>query len=159
MPKTKGLTLKQRKWIEAYIETGNATEAALIAYDCKDREVAGSIGSENLQKLALEEVMEEAGLSDSHLLKKLYKGLEANKVISANITYGDADEQTNDFIEVPDHTNRRGYLDMAFKLKDKYPREQVQNIQATKIEVIVPEAIAEKYGTPQSTKQDSQEQE
>lgn len=40
------LTLKQRLWIKEYISTGNATEAAMRVYKVKDRESAGTIGSE-----------------------------------------------------------------------------------------------------------------
>lgn len=59
------------------------------------------------------------------LLVKVHKeGLEANKIISANITYGDADEKTNDFIEVPDHPTRHKFLDMAHKLKGSYAPEK-----------------------------------
>ena len=56
------LTLKQRRWIKKYIETGNATEAAMQVYNCKNRNVAESIGSENLGKLAFSELMDQMGL-------------------------------------------------------------------------------------------------
>lgn len=58
-------------------------------------------------------------LPDSKLAKVHSEGLEANKIISANITYGEADEKTNDFIEVPDYTARKGYLELAYKVKGK----------------------------------------
>ena len=47
---TKRLTLKQLKFIQIYIETGNATKAAMTAYRCKNENVAKSLGSENLTK-------------------------------------------------------------------------------------------------------------
>lgn len=46
----KRLSPKQEKFVQVYVKTGNATEAALQTYDISSREVAGSIGGENLQK-------------------------------------------------------------------------------------------------------------
>ena len=60
-----------------------------------------------------------AGLTDDVVCKKLMEGLDANKVISANITYGEADEKTNDFIEVPDVAVRHKYLETVLKLTGK----------------------------------------
>lgn len=46
------LTQKQQKFIDYYVETGNATEAARRAgYDAKTDRALESIGSENLRKL------------------------------------------------------------------------------------------------------------
>ena len=46
------LTEKQRRWIDYYIETGNATEAARRAgYKAKSEESMRAIGAENLTKL------------------------------------------------------------------------------------------------------------
>lgn len=51
MPKTNGLSPKQKKFADKYIETGNMTVATIEAgYDVKNKQVAGSIGSENLKK-------------------------------------------------------------------------------------------------------------
>ena len=50
------LTDKQRLFIEQYFVCGlNATEAALAVYDTTDREVAASIGGENLRKPQIRE--------------------------------------------------------------------------------------------------------
>lgn len=67
-----------------YIETGNATEAAMKVYDVKDRESAGSIGSENLKKLAFSELMEEMGLTDVALVNMGIEG--ATKPVKQSIT-------------------------------------------------------------------------
>lgn len=46
------LTEKQKRFIDYYVETGNATEAARRAgYDAKTNRALESIGSENLRKL------------------------------------------------------------------------------------------------------------
>ena len=63
------------------------------------------------------------------------EGLDATKVISvipippkeANPGTGDlpdANSKNIDFIDVPDFNVRFKYLDMAYKLKDKYPSEK-----------------------------------
>lgn len=48
-PKRK-LTLKQQRYIEEYLKTGNATEAASKVYNTKNRDVAKSIWCENFTK-------------------------------------------------------------------------------------------------------------
>jgi phage terminase small subunit len=44
------LTPKQRKFTNKYLETGNATEAAMRVYKPKKRATARAIGSENFTK-------------------------------------------------------------------------------------------------------------
>ena len=51
MAKGKKLTPKLKKFANAYMETGNATQAVIDAnYDVKNRKVAGVMGTENLEK-------------------------------------------------------------------------------------------------------------
>ncbi len=112
--KEKKLTLKQRKWLEVYLETGNATEAARRVYKCKDDNAAGTIGFENLQKLAVPigEMMDKMGISTARLMKVLDEGLEANKVELAKYQGEIMDEKA-----FPDHPTRKTYLEMALKLR------------------------------------------
>lgn len=104
------LTMKQRKWIKKYIETGNATEAAMQVYDCKDRESAGSIASENLQKLAFNDLMDEMGLTDVALLN-----VGAEGMMNANKIHGTGDN----FVEIPDYAVRHKYWETILKLKKR----------------------------------------
>lgn len=60
MSKGKKPTLKQQKFIKSYLETGNATEAASVAYNVKDRKVAQAVGAENLTKPIVKQTIEEA---------------------------------------------------------------------------------------------------
>lgn len=61
----KKLTLKQEKFVQKYLETGNATEAATQAYDVGNRNVARAMGAENLAKPAVQqEVQTRKGFSD-----------------------------------------------------------------------------------------------
>ncbi len=122
-PKKKRLSKKQRGFIKDYVETGNGTQSALKNYDTKDYKTASVIATENLDKPSIRSAIDEA-LSDELLAKVHKEGLEANKVISANITYGDADEKTNDFIEIPDHATRAKFLDMGYKVKGRYAAEK-----------------------------------
>lgn len=112
------LTLKQRKWLKLYLQYGNAKKAALEVYDCTE-ESAGQIGYENLKKLDYTEFLEEAGITDHLLQKKIFEGLEANKTVSAKVTSKDADSQTDDFIDVPDFLARHKYLETALRLKQR----------------------------------------
>lgn len=70
------MTLKQIRFIYEYIETGgNATISALNAYNCKNRNVAGVIGYQNLRKLnikqEIDKVLDMAGYSSEMVAKKL----------------------------------------------------------------------------------------
>lgn len=51
------LTRKQKVFVEEYVETGNATQSALKAYDTQNEIVAGSIGYENLKKPQIQEYL------------------------------------------------------------------------------------------------------
>lgn len=118
-PSDKDLTFKQRKWMDEYIQCGNATEAAMKVYDCKDRNSAKQIGYENLSKLDYREFLEEAGLTDKKLNQKIIEGLDATRTVSAKIITKGADSQTDDFIDVPDFMARHKYLETALKLKKR----------------------------------------
>lgn len=126
MKDDKGLTLKQRNFIKVYLETGNATEAAMQSYDCKDRETAMSMGHENLRKLQYQDFLEEAGVTDKLLQEKIMDGLGATRVISA-VKGTSANGGSTDFIDVPDFIARHKYLETALKLKkrlnDKEPEQ------------------------------------
>lgn len=110
------LTLKQRKFIKGYLETGNASEAARRAgykWRCQ--------GSENLSKPMIKnafiELMDKHGLTDDRVIKKLDELLEAKRQISANITYGDADGKTTDFIEVTDNPIQFKTAELLLRVK------------------------------------------
>lgn len=60
MPKTRELTIKQRKFVKAYVKSGNGTQSALEAYDTEDYFTGGSIAQENLKKPAIKKAIETA---------------------------------------------------------------------------------------------------
>ena len=111
------LTVKQRKFLKLYFQTGNGTKSAMEAYDTTDPVTAGSIAYENLKKLQspVKALMEAKGLGLGRLMEVLDDGLKADRVISAIKTDKKATGATADFIEVPDHSVRHKYLETAGK--------------------------------------------
>ena len=53
------LTLKQQRWVNAYLETGNATEAARLAGYKGDDNQLGVVGHGNLRKYKIKQFIEE----------------------------------------------------------------------------------------------------
>lgn len=135
LPKKKRkLTKKERGFVKDYVLTENGTQSVLKNYDAKNAKVASVIAVENLAKPRIQEAIEEKKktiaeqIPDDLLVKVHLEGLEANRVISARITSKEANENTDDFIEVPDHTTRQRFLDTAYKLKGSYAPEKSVNV-------------------------------
>lgn len=80
------MTAKQRAFTKEYIQTLNATEAAMRVYDVKDRMSAKNIGSENLAKLGepIRELLIKAGLTDEYIIQKIKDKTNAKKTIINN---------------------------------------------------------------------------
>lgn len=57
MPKLSKPSLKQQKFVNEYIRTGNGTQAALKAYETTDYMTANAIAVENLQKPLVQELV------------------------------------------------------------------------------------------------------
>jgi hypothetical protein len=76
----KALTLKQIKFADEYLKTGNATEAANCAYKPKNRNTAHAIGAENLRKPTIkrfiEESLEENGLNIQLIAQSLVEDIK-----------------------------------------------------------------------------------
>lgn len=137
------LTLKQRRFVRYYLETGNATEAAMKAYKCKDEASAATIGWENLRKLDIltlfVRLMDKEGITDHKLLRVLDEGLNAMKLHSANLILKKdpktgkliAQENPNDYVEIEDKLTRHKYLETALKLKKKLEEANINIDQST----------------------------
>ena len=108
------LTIKQRKWLKVYIETGNATEAAMQAYNCKKRDTARALGAENLAKLSgpVSEILDMAGLTNGKLMDSIADGVGAMKTEIAKFQGKIGGEK--DYIDYP---TRKGYIEIALNLK------------------------------------------
>jgi hypothetical protein len=85
----------------------------------------------------MKEALEKAGVTYDTISQKIQEGLDANRTISA---IGNADGKSTDFVEVPDHTNRRGYLDMANKIHGTYAAEKKETEHKGSIDVNTTEA-------------------
>ena len=116
------ITLKQRKFLKYYLESGNASDAARKAGYKNDVS-----GRENIQKPtiqhAFQKLMDQKGLSDGMLLDVLAAGLQAKK--------GDS--------EFPDQAVRKGYLEIAFKLKERTQEALVNNDPGSLVRIFLPE--------------------
>ena len=53
------LSVKQRKWADRKLKTGNGTQAALEVYDTKDYNTAAVIASENIKKPNVKQYLED----------------------------------------------------------------------------------------------------
>jgi len=99
-----------RKWIKEYMAHGNAIKAAKEAWP--DVTYATQLSRASKKKIEYKEILplilEKAGLDDATLIGKLKEGMDAMKI------HGTSD----DFIEIPDHTNRFKYLKLAKEWKE-----------------------------------------
>lgn len=134
-PKRLPKTLKEKRWAKRFVETNNATQAAMEVYECKDRRSAAVIGYENLRKLNFEDILEAAGLDDISIVKPIAEGLTANRTISATVIIKSNDPKVRtkqatardvDFLDVPDHPTRLRASQMALELKDKFPSKKME---------------------------------
>jgi len=103
-------------------------------YDVSSRDSARAIASQNYAKLSLVPLMEEKGITDDRLLQVLDEGLAANKTVSARVItkkgeLAEADESTDDFIDVPDHDVRHKFLKTALELKGHINDRGNTNVQ------------------------------
>jgi phage terminase small subunit len=109
------LTIKQRKFIKAYLMTGNATQAAKNAgYRCKNDASYAEMGHQNLRKLegVMSQVLVEAGLDNATLAKKALEGLNAMVVKPFSHKGKVIDEKV--YIDYP---TRAKYLEITAKMK------------------------------------------
>ena len=129
------LTLKERRFIKFYLKTGNKSEAARLA-GYKNVMSAWEVLDKPIIQQAIENIMDERGLSDGKLIDVMAEGVQANKVISANIYIKQdptnaespavdmkpADGATMDFIEVPDWDARHKFVKLGLELRRRLDR-------------------------------------
>lgn len=113
-PKRPPKTLKERKFVKAYLESGNATQAVIKAgYDVGSNVAARAIASQNLTKLTLTDHFEEMGLTD--------------RAIAANITRialsARKRDQFSGEYEEDNHMQLKA-TEIAIKVMGKMPKEQ-----------------------------------
>lgn len=111
------MNIRRQKYKQFRLEGYSAFASAIKAG--YSRNTAINAGKNIESRCNFKELLEVEGLTDKILTAHAIEGLNANKVISANITYGDADSKTNDFIDIPDWNVRHKYFETILKLTDK----------------------------------------
>ncbi len=109
------LTLKQRRFIKAYIQTGNATQAAKDAgYKCKTDAAFAELGSRLVRNVEgrISKIMGEIGLDDAMFAQKALEGLNATVVEIVKYKGEIASEKA--YVDYP---TRAKYLEIISKMK------------------------------------------
>lgn len=119
--KTRSLTVKQKKFVKAYVANdGNGQEAAKAVYDVANDNVARNIASENLTKpnvkFAIEAALEKHGITIEKAVKPIADGLEATKDVYTE----------QGVISSTDHTTRLKASGMALKLMGADKQEEAK---------------------------------
>lgn len=105
-------TLKEKKFVQEYLKTGNATEAASRSYLVKNRNVAKVIGAQNLTKLNFTDYFDQLGLDDQSLVGSLIEATHATRY-----SYDQ---------EAPDWNNRLKALELCMRLKGTFSKAEQQ---------------------------------
>lgn len=115
------LNLRQRKFLDLYFKTGNATQSYMEVYKVKDVEVAAVNASRLLSnaKVSLRALIEKKGLGLGDLIDVLKEGIKATRTVSAQILVkengGVLKKEDEGIIEVPDYRVRHDYIRTAAK--------------------------------------------
>ena len=116
------ISIKQEKFIDAYIELGNATEAAKRAgYKCKSYTAYASVGAENLKKLAtfIDKRLQELKQKRTANLAEVLEFLTA--VLRGEITETVFNPISGEREDI--RANVRARVDAAKELLKRYPRK------------------------------------
>lgn len=70
------LTIKQKRFVNEYIKTGNATESAARAYNVKKRITAKAVGGENLTKPNIQGAIEAKFKKEDLTVEWVLQGLK-----------------------------------------------------------------------------------
>lgn len=138
------LSPRERKFIKYHIEGMTAYDALLKAgySESVARTQSKAVIGKPRILTAMQKALDKAGINDDMLAGKLKEGLDANKTVSA-IGGKDAGAGSVDFVDVPDHSARRQYQDMAHKLRSDYPDPKLDVNHTGAVDVTV-EVV--KYG-------------
>lgn len=136
------LTVKQRLFLKELVATLSPTEAAMRIYNCKDRNSAKVIASQNLTKFnfTMPELMDKMGLGIEEDISDLKRLRKAKRVIGYLHQYKknkkgeikkvdkiSPDEVvSNEFIEVDDNQAQLKALELSLKIKG-YLKEKTEH--------------------------------
>ena len=123
MPGLKRISAKENGFCVKFIETGNATQAAVDSYNVKSRPSASVIGHDLLHKprikAEIERIIAEKKLSPELVIDRLRQGLEA-KVVTSYM--GEANQT-----DIPDLNTRHKYVETGAKILDLFPPERSES--------------------------------
>ncbi len=135
---SKDLTIKERKFLKSYIETGNGTEAAMRAFDCDNRAYAATMACEKLKKLkgATRALMHKNGLTEKLIIQRLVEGLSAEKT-----EFAKDEGEITDSIDCIDFPTRLQYAKVAAKLLGIEPPTKIEHTGDTPVtfQVVYPD--------------------
>lgn len=140
MSKTdKKLSPKQQRFVDAYIELGNATEAAKRAgYKCRSYSAYGAVGSENLKKLK-DFIDVRLGEIKSKRTADLTEVMEfLTSVLRGEVTETVFNPVTG--LKEDIHANVKSRVDAARELLKRYPRQLDKEEQIARIKKLASEA-------------------
>jgi phage terminase small subunit len=134
------LTTKQRKFVQGYLATGNASLAAKNSYDVKSDATARVIGSENLTKPNIQatilEALDAQGLTNEHLATKVAELVNAQRKVTV-VRSGELEAVE----ERIDTQAVKAGLEFAFKLKEPALKREAG---FTRFEGVSTEALMER---------------
>lgn len=128
--------INANKFLQAYIETGNATQAYLKVHPNVTYESATVLGSRELGKVSIPDLLENMGLSRRALTNVIAIGLsKPTKNVKKWITIEKDGKQVKALrdVEVPDYAVRHKYVETALKLQKMLGNEPNINIDADDI--------------------------
>lgn len=138
-------TIKEQQFIKAYIECkGNAGKAYLQVFPHVKKSSAYELGSRLLKKvdIPIAEMLDLIGVDDKALSEKLREGLNATKQTGSG----------EDKKDVPHHYIRARYLEMALKVKAKFPVDQskleLTGKDGDPLSIVLREIVYSKEGKP-----------
>lgn len=108
-------TIRQKKAAIEIVENGGVVSTAMIVSGYSKN--TAKTPSKLTDSDGFKELMIGMGIDDTKLLTVLNDGLSATKVISAKVVGKNADESTDDFIEIPDYPTIHKYLETGLKLR------------------------------------------
>jgi len=141
-------TIKEEQFIEAYIKlNGNAKKAYLQVFPHVKESSAKVLGCNLLTKinLSMNELLDRIGVDDHVLSEKLNQGL--NATVTKEVGIGKDKKK----VITPNHYVVARYLDMAYRLKAKYPVDQSRLVlpgTGVATVVILREVVYNKEGKP-----------
>ena len=129
--------MRQSVFVEKYLETRNATEAAFTAYNTS-RDVARRIGSENLSKPDIRRTIDAALRANNITPDRWAKVLDGALEAESEMIIGPGQTKTR-----PDHGTRLKAVDLSAKLADAYPREPAARHEHKHLHLETNESIEE----------------